>query len=133
MMADVTADYIPIAVMLILALIIPFVIIFIVKQITPRNPARFKNTTYEGGKDPIGEAQVRFNVSYYLLAIVFVLFDVEVLFLYPWAVCYKNSAVLGEIPGFTLIAGFAMVLFLIIALLIGDAYAWKKGAFTWTR
>ncbi len=132
-MADVTADYIPIAVMLILALIIPFVIIFIVKQITPRNPARFKNTTYEGGKDPIGEAQVRFNVSYYLLAIVFVLFDVEVLFLYPWAVCYKNSAVLGEIPGFTLIAGFAMVLFLIIALLIGDAYAWKKGAFTWTR
>ncbi|MEA1999752.1 MAG: NADH-quinone oxidoreductase subunit A, partial [Euryarchaeota archaeon] len=77
MMADVTADYIPIAVMLILALIIPFVIIFIVKQITPRNPARFKNTTYEGGKDPIGEAQVRFNVSYYLLAIVFVLFDVE--------------------------------------------------------
>ena len=133
MMADVTADYIPIAVMLVFALIIPFVIIFIVKQITPRNPARFKNTTYEGGKDPIGEAQVRFNVSYYLLAIVFVLFDVEVLFLYPWAVCYKNSAVLGEIPGFTLIAGFAMVLFLIIALLIGDAYAWKKGAFTWTR
>jgi len=133
MMADVTADYIPIAVMLILALIIPFVIIFIVKQITPRNPARFKNTTYEGGKDPIGEAQVRFNVSYYLLAIVFVLFDVEVLFLYPWAVCYKNSAVLGEIPGFTLIAGFAMGLFLIVALLIGDAYAWKKGAFTWTR
>ena len=133
MMADVTADYIPIAVMLIFALIIPFVIIFIVKQITPRNPARFKNTTYEGGKDPIGEAQVRFNVSYYLLAIVFVLFDVEVLFLYPWAVCYKNQAVLGEIPGFTLIAGFAMVVFLIIALLIGDAYAWKKGAFTWTR
>ncbi len=76
---------------------------------------------------------MRFNVSYYLLAIVFVLFDVEVLFLYPWAVCYKNSAVLGEIPGFTLIAGFAMVLFLIVALLIGDAYAWKKGAFTWTR
>ncbi|RZN39598.1 MAG: NAD(P)H-quinone oxidoreductase subunit 3 [Methanosarcinales archaeon] len=133
MMADVTADYIPIAVMLILALIIPFVIIFIVKQITPRNPARFKNTTYEGGKDPIGEAQVRFNVSYYLLAIVFVLFDVEVLFAYPWAVCYKNSAVLGEIPEFTLLAGFAMVIFSIIALLIGDAYAWKKGAFKWTR
>ena len=133
MMADVTADYIPIAVMLVFALILPFVIIFIVKQISPRNPARFKNTTYEGGKDPIGGAQVRFNVSYYLLAIVFVLFDVEVLFLYPWAVCYKNSAVLGEIPGFTLIAGSAMVLFLIVALLIGDAYAWKKGAFTWTR
>jgi len=133
MMADVTADYIPIAVMLIFALIIPFVIIFIVKQITPRNPARFKNTTYEGGKDPIGEAQVRFNVSYYLLAIVFVLFDVEVLFLYPWAVCYKNSVVLEAIPGFTLAAVCAMVVFLIIALLIGDAYAWKKGAFTWTR
>ena len=133
MMADVTADYIPIAVMLVFALILPFVIIFIVKQISPRNPARFKNTTYEGGKDPIGGAQVRFNVSYYLLAIVFVLFDVEVLFLYPWAVCYKNSVVLGEIPGFTMAAVGAMTIFLIIALVIGDIYAWKKGAFTWTR
>ena len=132
-MTDATWDYIPILVMLILALIIPFVIMFIVKQITPRNPARFKNTTYEGGKDPIGEAQVRFNVSYYLLAIVFVLFDVEVLFLYPWAVCYKNSVVLEAIPGFTLVAVVAMTIFLIIALVIGDIYAWKKGAFSWTR
>ncbi|KAB3542725.1 MAG: NAD(P)H-quinone oxidoreductase subunit 3 [ANME-2 cluster archaeon] len=132
-MTDATWDYIPILVMLILALIIPFVILFIVKQITPRNPARFKNTTYEGGKDPIGEAQVRFNVSYYLLAIVFVLFDVEVLFLYPWAVCYKNSVVLEAIPGFTLLAVGAMTIFLIIALVIGDIYAWKKGAFTWMR
>ncbi len=122
-MTDVLLDYIPIAVMLVLALIIPLVIIFIVKQITPRNPARFKNTTYEGGKDPIGEAQVRFNVSYYVLAIVFVLFDVEVLFLYPWAVCYKESmAAVG-----------AMTLFLIVALVIGDIYAWKKGAFSWMR
>ncbi len=132
-MTDAILDYIPIMVMLILALIIPFVILFIVKQITPRNPARFKNTTYEGGKDPIGEAQVRFNVSYYLLAIVFVLFDVEVLFLYPWAVCYKNSVVLEAIPGFQLAAVGAMTIFLIIALVIGDIYAWKKGAFTWVR
>ena len=132
-MTDAILDYIPIVVMLILALIIPFVILFIVKQITPRNPARFKNTTYEGGKDPIGEAQVRFNVSYYLLAIVFVLFDVEVLFLYPWAVCYKNSVVLEAIPGFTLLAVGAITIFLIIALVIGDIYAWKKGAFTWMR
>ncbi|NOQ28722.1 MAG: NAD(P)H-quinone oxidoreductase subunit 3 [Methanosarcinales archaeon] len=132
-MTDAILDYIPIAVMLVFALIIPFVIMFIVKQITPRNPARFKNTTYEGGKDPIGEAQVRFNVSYYLLAIVFVLFDVEVLFLYPWAVCYKNSVVMEAIPGFQLAAVGAMTIFLIIALVIGDAYAWKKGAFTWTR
>ncbi|NOQ34095.1 MAG: NAD(P)H-quinone oxidoreductase subunit 3 [Methanosarcinales archaeon] len=132
-MTDAILDYIPIAVMLILALVIPFVIMFIVKQITPRNPARFKNTTYEGGKDPIGEAQVRFNISYYLLAIVFVLFDVEVLFLYPWAVCYKSSVVLEAIPGFTMVAVVAMTIFLIIALVIGDIYAWKKGAFTWTR
>ena len=132
-MTDMIQDYIPIMVMLILALVIPFVILFIVKQITPRNPARFKNTTYEGGKDPIGEAQVRFNVSYYLLAIVFVLFDVEVLFLYPWAVCYKSSVVLEAIPGFQLAAVGAMTIFLIIALVIGDIYAWKKGAFTWMR
>ncbi len=132
-MTDAILDYIPIAVMLVLALVIPFVIMFIVKQITPRNPSRFKNTTYEGGKDPIGGAQVRFKVSYYLLAIVFVLFDVEVLFLYPWAVCYKNSVAMEAIPGFQLAAVGAMTVFLIIALVIGDAYAWKKGAFTWMR
>ncbi|MEA1870385.1 MAG: NADH-quinone oxidoreductase subunit A [Euryarchaeota archaeon] len=132
-MTDAILDYIPIVVMLILALIIPFVILFIVKQITPRNPARFKNTTYEGGKDPIGEAQVRFNVSYYLLAIVFVLFDVEILFVYPWAVCYKSPVVLEAIPGFTMVAVVAMTIFSIIALVIGDIYAWKKGAFTWMR
>jgi NADH-quinone oxidoreductase subunit A len=62
-----------------------------------------------------------------------VLFDVEVLFLYPWAVCYKNSVVLEAIPGFTLLAVGAMTIFLIIALVIGDIYAWKKGAFTWMR
>jgi len=124
-MTDAILDYIPIAVMLVLALVIPFVILFIVKQITPRNPARFKNTTYEGGKDPIGGAQVRFNVSYYLLAIVFVLFDVEILFLYPWASCYKNPEVLGVFPAFTSVALFEMTLFILL-LLVGYVYAWTR-------
>jgi len=131
-MTDVVLDYIPIAVMLIFALILPFVIMFIVKQITPRNPARFKNTTYECGKEPIGGAQVRFNVMYYLLAIVFVLFDVEILFLYPWASSYKNPAVLSVFPAFTSVALFEMTLFILL-LLVGYVYAWKKGAFTWMR
>ncbi len=125
-------NYIPIAVMLVLALIIPFVIMFIVKQISPRSPNRFKSTTYECGKEPIGPAQVQFNISYYLYAIVFVLFDVEVLFLYPWAVSYKNSAVLAEIPAFTQVAVIEMALFILI-LLVGYAYAWKKDALSWMR
>ncbi|HDN65765.1 MAG TPA: NADH-quinone oxidoreductase subunit A, partial [Methanosarcinales archaeon] len=77
-------------------------------------------------------AQVRFNVSYYLLAIVFVLFDVEILFLYPWASCYKNQAVLEVFPAFTSVALFEMTLFILL-LLVGYVYAWKKGAFTWMR
>lgn len=132
-MMDAVVNYIPIAVMLVLALIIPFVIMFIVKQISPRSPARFKTTTYECGKEPIGAAHIQFNISYYLYAIVFVLFDVEVLFLYPWAVSYKNQVILAEMPEFTWVAAIAMGLFLVIALLVGDAYAWKKGALSWMR
>ncbi len=131
-MMDGIVNYIPIAIMLVLALVIPFVIMFIVKQISPRSPNRFKNTTYECGKEPIGSAQVQFNISYYLYAIVFVLFDVEVLFLYPWAVSYKNSVILAEIPAFTQIAVIEMALFILI-LLVGYAYAWKKDALSWMR
>ncbi len=86
-----------------------------------RRPSVRKTTTYECGVDPVGPAWVQFNSRYYLFALLFVVFDVEAVFLYPWAVAYRQ---LG------LYAFTEMVVFIGI-LLVGYAYAWKKRALEW--
>jgi NAD(P)H-quinone oxidoreductase subunit 3 len=78
--------------------------------------------TYESGMVPVGDAWVRFHVQYYLYALVFVIFDVEVIFLYPWAVVFR------QIGGLALVE---MGIFLAV-LLLGLAYAWRRGALRWT-
>jgi len=86
-----------------------------------------KDSAYECGMLPIGEAQPRFSVKFYIVAMLFVLFDIEVVFLYPWAVIYKDylavygPAILGTMLGFVGILGVAF------------AYAWKKGALSWNN
>ncbi len=86
-----------------------------------------KDSAYECGMLPIGEAQPRFSVKFYIVAMLFVLFDIEVVFLYPWAVIYKDylhafgPAILGTMLGFVGILGVAF------------AYAWKKGALSWNK
>ena len=86
-----------------------------------RRPTARKLSTYECGMDPVGDAWIQFNPRYYLFALLFVVFDVEAVFLYPWAVAYKA---LG------LYAFVEMTIFIGI-LLVGYVYAWKKKAFEW--
>lgn len=86
-----------------------------------RRPSPAKLTTYECGMDPIGDSWIRFNTRYYLFALLFVVFDVEAVFLYPWAVAYRR---LG------LYAFVEMAIFIGI-LLIGYLYAWNKKALEW--
>ncbi len=90
-------------------------------KIRPRKPDPVKESIYECGMVPIGNAQVRYNVRYYVFGLLFVIFDVEAVFLYPWAVTYRQ---LG------LYAFVEVVLFLGI-LFVGYAYAWRKGAMEW--
>jgi NADH-quinone oxidoreductase subunit A len=90
-------------------------------RIRPKKPDPIKESVYECGMVPIGTAQVRYNVRYYLFGLLFVIFDVEAVFLYPWAVAYRQ---LG------LYAFVETVLFIGI-LLIGYAYAWRKRAMEW--
>jgi len=97
----------------------------------PRKPTRVKQMPYESGMDPIGSARMQFDIKFYLIAILFLVFDVELLFLYPWAVLAYAD---GGDP--TWRAAFGNVVFLEIlvflaTLVIGYVYAWRKGVFQW--
>ena len=132
-MEEIIDNFIPVAIFILFGLVIPLAIMFIVKQLSPRSKTPVKFTTYESGSVPTGSANMMFNVEYYAYAILFVLFDVELLFLYPWVTVYVNDAVIATTPGFT--TGFsilAMVLFMIVVLL-GLIYEWKKGVLEWVR
>ncbi len=93
----------------------------------PANPYPEKETTYECGIEPFGPAWGQFFVRYYIIALIFVVFDVEAIFLFPWAVVYRklvHSALLGPL------ALVEMFIFIAI-LLVGLAYAWRKGDLEW--
>lgn len=92
-----------------------------------KRPTREKLSPYECGIQPVGDARERFSVSFYLIGMLFILFDVEAVFLYPWAVVYKELSVGWKWFGFV-----EMFLYVII-LLAGYVYIWKKGALDWSR
>jgi NADH-quinone oxidoreductase subunit A len=108
----------------------------------PRRPSRIKRMPYESGMDPIHDTRRRFDIQYHLLAIAFLVFDVEMLFLYPWAVVARptpaaqasgagiDAAVsAGVVPSRGLV--FAGVMVFIALLTLGFAYDWRKGIFRW--
>src|SRR4051794_22297422 len=114
----------------------------------PKRSNPVKQMPYESGMDPIGDARQRFDVRYYLVAIVFLLFDVELLFLYPWAVAQWSrhpvpaAAVMASLPGAPaeVVAGippelrnlvFGEILVFVAILAAAFAYAWRKGVFEW--
>lgn len=84
---------------------------------------RVKDTPYECGINPTGSARERFSVKFYLVAMVFILFDIEAIFLYPWAVVYRDLKFFG----------FVEMLIFIVLVLCGFFYIWKKGALKWSK
>lgn len=93
------------------------------RLIRPNNPYDDKQTTYECGEEPVGNARIRFNFRFYVIALIFVIFDVEIVLLFPWAVVFRE---LG------LIAFVEMAIFLLI-LFVGFAYVWNKGDLDWIK
>ncbi|MBI4843420.1 MAG: NADH-quinone oxidoreductase subunit A [Nitrospirae bacterium] len=89
--------------------------------VRPRRPYEQKLAPYESGNLPVGEPRYRFSVKFYIVAMLFVVFDVEAVFLYPWAVAYDRLGLFG----------FVEMMIFIVILLVGYVYAWKKGALTW--
>lgn len=104
-----------------LALVIACAAVGLSFLVAKQKPDPEKSSTYECGFEPFGEAQSKFDVRYYLVAILFIIFDLEVAFLFPWAVA------LGDIG----IAGFASMMLFLFVLTVGFIYEWKKGALTW--
>ena len=116
-------DSLPILVMLVLAIGFPILTLGISWLLSPRQPDRVKDASYECGVDPVGDARLRHSVRFYVVAMLFIVFDLETVFLYPWAVSYKKLGMFGLIE---------MVVFMAI-LVLGYVYVWKRGALDWSE
>ena len=111
----------PIVVTIIVAAVIVGVMCTLNMLIGPKRPSQIKSEAFECGNPPSGSAWGRFSVRFYLTAILFLIFDVEVIFLYPWAVELRHLGMFG----------FVEALIFIVILLVGLLYAWQRGALDW--
>ena len=116
-------DYLPILLIFIVAGGFATSQILLSQFVGQRKRTRTKLMPYECGKDPVGSARERFSVKFYLIAMIFILFDIEAVFLYPWAVVYRQLKMFGF---------FEMVIFVALVL-VGFFYVWKKGALDWSQ
>jgi len=127
---DLTTYY-PIFMYLGVCIVIPIAALVGSHVFSPRRDTAVKLMPYESGMDPIGEAQHKFDIKFYLIAILFLVFDVELLFLYPWAVmAYGDGADPAWKAAFGRVVFFEMLVF-IATLAVAYVYAWRKGVFQW--
>ncbi|HET9591018.1 MAG TPA: NADH-quinone oxidoreductase subunit A [Anaerolineales bacterium] len=114
-------EYVAIALMVVLATVVALIAIGLGTLFGPRKHSAAKAMPYESGMTPIGEGTRRMPVRFYLIAVLFILFDIEVIFFLPWAIAFRQLGLFGLIE---------MAIFIVI-LLVGYIYAWKKGALEW--
>jgi NADH-quinone oxidoreductase subunit A len=114
-------EYVAIGLMVVLATLIALIAIGLGTLFGPRKQSAAKAMPYESGMIPIGEGTRRMPVRFYLIAVLFILFDIEVVFFLPWAIVFRQLGLFGLIE---------MAIFIVI-LLVGYVYAWKKGALEW--
>ena len=119
--AYIPTNYLPVLIFLIIGVVFGVVALLLGMIFRPSKPYREKLLPYESGVDPLGEPRYRFSIRFYIIAMLFVIFDVEAVFIYPWAVVFDKIGIYAFIE---------MVIFIVI-LLIGYIYAWDKEAFQW--
>ncbi len=108
---------------LLIAVIFVIVVLLVSKILRPQRPTKEKLLTYECGEDTIGSPWVKFNIRFYVVALIFLIFDVEVVLLFPWALAYKEFG----------LAGYTVGLIFLFVLGLGMAYEWRKGDLDWAR
>lgn len=116
-------QYLPIVVMMALGFAFAGGTLLAAQLLAPRRPDPVKDGVYECGIDPVGDARLRHSVRFYVVAMLFIVFDLETVFLYPWAVTYRKLALFGLVE---------MLVFLAI-LMLGLVYVWKRGALDWSQ
>ncbi len=114
-------NYLPIAVYLLVVVGFGVIVVVLSTILGPRVSTDIKLQTYECGMEPIGPSRIRFAVKFYIIAMLFIVFDIEAVFLFPWAVVFKDLKLFGFIE---------MGIFIVI-LFAGLAYVWRKGALEW--
>ena len=117
----ISNQYLPIVIFLGLAVILGAVLIIAGKLLAVHHPDDEKNSPYECGFEAFEDARIKFDIRYYLIAIIFILFDLEVAFLFPWALVFKSLGLYG----------FGVMAVFLAILIVGFAYVWKKGALEW--
>lgn len=118
-------QYIPIGVILIIAVVIAIAFVKLSTLFGPSRPNSEKLSTYESGMEPVGTARERFSVKFYMVAVSFIVFDIEVVFLYPWAVSFIS------LQGRELIYSLIIAVIFIVILIIGLLYEYKRGVLKW--
>ncbi|MGA7105952.1 MAG: NADH-quinone oxidoreductase subunit A [Candidatus Deferrimicrobiaceae bacterium] len=117
------ADFATVLVFIVLGAVTVALMLGISRLLHPRNPTAIKLSTYECGEVPFGSSWVQFNIRFYVVALIFLIFDVEVALLYPWAVVFRRLGLLAFVEAFIFI----------VILLAGLAYLWKEGDLDWVR
>jgi NADH-quinone oxidoreductase subunit A len=120
------AEFLPVLLMMVMALGLALTLLLGAEKLGPSRPRRVKGGAYESGMDPVGTARERYSVKFYLVAMIFIVFDVEVVFMYPWAVAFNEFLEAGAAFGAIAVA----VVFLAI-LFVGLIYDIKKGGLEW--
>ena len=117
--------YLPIFIIILMAIAFAVLNVVLTKVLGPSRMGRVKGGTYESGMNPVGTARKRFNVRFYLIAVVFLVFDVEIIFLYPWASTFTNLKTGGELALLWLVR----IMFFLFTTVVAYLYGWRKGVF----
>ena len=121
MLSEFLKDYLPIILFLIIALGLSCAFVIVNFILSPKKPDPEKLSAYECGFEPFEDSRMEFDVRFYLVAILFIIFDLEIIFLFPWAVAFDQVGLFG----------FLSMMFFLFVLTIGFIYEWKKGALDW--
>ena len=116
-------EFATVLVFMVLGAVTVTLLLLVSRLVQPRDPTAVKLSTYECGEVPIGSSWVQFNIRFYVVALIFIIFDVEVALLYPWAVIFQRLGMVAFVEAFIFI----------VILLAGLAYLWKEGDLEWVR
>lgn len=126
--ANPTTAWLPVVLMIVIAIVFVVGVIALSIWVGPKRTGTVKESTYESGMVPIGDARRRFNVRFYIVAMIFLVFDVEIVFFYPWAVQFPHAVQAHDPRAGIMLASMGVF---VLILLIAYLYAWGKGVFRW--